>query len=145
MRNLRNRTGKRAILQLEQAQQHDHDAQGDDADPGEAVPAGDDDCPFCFLSPCVTSHPHHFLGAGQPACDANSGMRKEHYRNYWKVMSNCRGWNDLRYLARKVQAGQGGEWAVVHRREVMPDCILKQVRSLYPNPPNRPYMGHMWE
>lgn len=117
----------------------DHDVQD------EAWPAGENDCAFCFLSPCVTSYPHDFLGQGQAACDANSGLRKEQYRRYWKVISNHHGWNHPRYVAKKRQAGHGGGWTVIHMREIMPECVLKQVRGLYPNPPSRPYMGHKWE
>jgi hypothetical protein len=29
-------------------------------------------------------------------------------------------------------------------REVMPDCVLHQVRQLYPNPKDVPYMGHFF-
>ncbi|KAK3097458.1 hypothetical protein FSP39_009798 [Pinctada imbricata] len=28
-------------------------------------------------------------------------------------------------------------------REIMPECVLDVVRDLYPNPPGRPYMGHI--
>ncbi len=115
------------------------------ADP--VVPEAEDaaeegDCPFCFLTPCVTAHPHHFLGAGQAACAANSGNRRVRYGHYWKVISNMNGWRHTRYLAKKRQVG---EFAVYHRREIMPECVLTQVRDLYPNPPGQAYMGHKWE
>ena len=29
-------------------------------------------------------------------------------------------------------------------REIMPECVLKLVRGLYPNPPDTPYLGHKW-
>ncbi len=59
-------------------------------------------------------------------------------------MQNVGGWTDPRYLRRKVQIA-GGEWAVYHRREVMPKCVLLQARELYPNPASIPYMDHLWE
>ena len=34
---------------------------------------------------------------------------------------------------------------VWHRRDIMPDCVLKLVRHWFPNPKNVPYMGHLWE
>ena len=38
----------------------------------------------------------------------------------------------------------GGEWAISHTREVMPICVLVQLRALNPNPKGKPYMDHMW-
>jgi len=31
-----------------------------------------------------------------------------------------------------------------HKRDIMPDCVLKLVRGWLPNPPAKPYMGHKW-
>ena len=59
-------------------------------------------------------------------------------------MNNAGGWNDPRYLAIKVQWANDGEWAIQHRREVMPVCVSTQLRPLYPNPKEKPYMDHMW-
>lgn len=102
------------------------------------------DCPYCFQEPCVTRRRHTFLGNGQRPCPANSGMRKQIYRNYWKVINNLKGWIDPRYIAFKTNVG-GGEWVVRHRREVMPKCVLIQARDLYPNELTQPYMDHKWE
>ena len=34
---------------------------------------------------------------------------------------------------------------VVHvLREIMPECVLKLVRGLYPYPPDTPYLAHRW-
>jgi hypothetical protein len=49
-------------------------------------------------------------------------------------------WKDTRYLEKKVAVG--GETAVWHKREVMPLCVLKEIRDLYPNPSGIPYLGH---
>ena len=116
----------------------------DPADPSDDQ-ENDQECAFCLLTPCVTRHPHYFLGPGQQPCDNNSGIRHDKYSKYWKVIGNLGGWNDPQYLVRKVQIGGGGQCVVVHRREIMPECVLKQVRGLYPNPAGRPYMGHKWE
>ncbi len=85
-----------------------------------------------------------FLGPGQGPCELNSPLRKSIYRGYWKVLNNIGAWNDPRYLRRKVNFA-GGEWAVRHRRELMPKCVLLQARELYPNPAGMPYMDHKWE
>ena len=104
------------------------------------------ECSHCLLSPCVTVHSHRFLGNGQAECEQNSSIRRARYYNYWKVLSNRSAWTDPRYLLRKQQqAGADGEWVVITHREVMPVCVLKQVRGLYPNPAGQPYMGHKWQ
>ena len=128
------------------SQGHNLEANGDGEPDDQPEAAGDEQaCPYCFLLPCVTTLPHVFLGPGQQPCDNNSGIHKDKYRKYWMVINNLGGWNIPRYLAKKVQVANGGQWAVIHKREVMPECVLKQVRGLYPNPHGRPYLGHMWE
>ena len=118
-------------------------------DPGPQPPFPDqaeqnNGCPYCFQTVCVTALPNDFLGQGQAACDANHGLRRNIYNHYWKMIRNLGGWRNPRYLDHKQHVG-GGEWVVEHRREIMPLCVLKQVRNLYPNPPSIPYMGHKWE
>jgi hypothetical protein len=57
-------------------------------------------------------------------------------------------WQDPRYVARKRAALHQDPRRrnyVYHRRDLMPKCVLVLVRSWFPNPPNVPYMGHMWE
>ena len=63
------------------------------------------ECPYCFLTPCATSHNHYWLGEGQPESRENHGVRKIKYRSYWKFINNSGGWNDNRYLLKKVAAG----------------------------------------
>ena len=66
------------------------------------------------------------------------------YKRYWKVMNNAGGWYDPRYLTIKVQWANSGEWAIQHRLEVMLVCVLTQLRTLYPNPKEKPYTDNMW-
>ena len=77
-------------------------------------------------------------------CMENAGIRRSKYRSYWKCLANLGAWNLPEYLQRKESLMQG-ERAVIHQREVMPVCVLKQVRGLYPNPSGIPYMGHKWQ
>lgn len=105
----------------------------------------DPECSFCFLRPCVTDRPMYWLGDGQRACEENSSIRRTKYSSFWKVLNNLGAWSDPRYFEVKIQRANGGEWAVNHRREVMPVCVLKKVRSLYPNPKGKPYMEHKWK
>ena len=77
----------------------------------------------------------YLICSGQEPCEDNSNIRKEIYKHYWKVINNADGWIDPRYLAIKVQRANGGEWAIQHRREVMPVCVLTQLRTLYVSKP----------
>jgi hypothetical protein len=103
------------------------------------------ECNMCFLRPCVVTRPCSWLGPGQAACDSNSPIRKDKYTSYWRMIDYLGGWNDSRYLARKKREAGGGEWALQHMRQVMPVCVLKHVRGLYPNLPDRQYLGHKWD
>ena len=107
------------------------------------VPPREDmqECPDCFARPCVT-HPSNQQGwwplvAAQPAA-GNNVHRKDLYYKFWN-MCYIRGvWADERYIQKKEEIH--GEVNI--RREIMPDCVCRQVRFWYPNPPNVPYMGH---
>ena len=100
---------------------------------------------YCFRAPCVTLRNHAWIGPGQGACDQNSAIRREKYSKYWKIMICLGAWTDPRYLQVKQDRANGGEWAITHRREVMPMCVLRQLRTLYPNPKGKSYMDHKWE
>jgi hypothetical protein len=65
-------------------------------------------------------------------------------KRFWQSINYLGGWNDTRYLQKKV-ATDNGEWVMIHNREVMPLCVLKEVRSKYPNPQGIPYLGHKWQ
>lgn len=153
------------ILSFSESNQHDDTSQeqdlqdsrstnaSDGQDDGQDVqPDHDEDeitssgCGFCFLEPCVTSVHRHWLGDGQPPHKNNPGLRKERYKKYWRVIANCGGWNHPRYIHRKAMAENDEDdgMQVWNKREIMPECVLKQVRGLYPNPPGQPYMGHKW-
>ena len=88
-------------------------------------------CPYCFMETCVATMPSDWLGPGQPACDANSGVRKTMYKRYWQLIDNLGGWNLHLYLAKKQLRGDVG---LVHKRQIMPECVVEKVRQLYPNP-----------
>lgn len=113
------------------------------------------ECCYCFLRPCVTTHRQAWLGQGRAARLANRVTRKTLYKKFWSVMEYRGAWNDPRYMEKKAIAVQQADnqeiivWTTGPKaresvREIMPECILKLVRSLYPNPPGVSYMGHKW-
>lgn len=127
---------------------------GEDDMPGDNNEIGDDAqrnvdvCTFCFCNPCVTHYRQTWLGNGARAHARNSAIRKVKYRKFWTLLSSRSAWQHPRYLAKKTRLLQTfrphdlGETYTL--REIMPECVLEQVRSLYPNPPGKPYMGHTW-
>jgi len=73
----------------------------------------------------------------------NAPERKRLYQRFWAMMTNNGAWNDPRYITKKSIARKSKTtW---HRRELMPDCILKKCRQWLPNPVNVAYMGHKWK
>lgn len=107
----------------------------------------DDVCQECFCLPCVTTNRQAWLGNGQMAHNRNSGIRKQKYKLFWRMLQDRGAWSNPRYLRKKsrlLNRDRVDDSVVVVRREVMPDCILNLVRDLYPNPKSKPYMGHKW-
>ena len=47
---------------------------------------GDEECVFCFCSPCVTSVRQQWLGHGQDAHKRNSGIKKKLYTQFWSML-----------------------------------------------------------
>ena len=116
---------------------------------------GAEECIYCFLRPCVTTHRQSWLGGGRTARLANRVTRKTLYEKFWSVMDHRGAWNDPRYLHKKETAIEQADneevivWVKAPKarqsiRKIMPECILKLVRNLYPNPPGVNYMGHKW-
>lgn len=127
--------------------------------PVDEVPHGDDhfplprhrdgevECSDCFCAPCVVHENNRQLWWPErnqdPKC-VNGTQRRRLYQRFWSVMKNCGAWEDARYLCKKVQAGGRRSFAV-HRREIMPECVVRQCRQWLPNPDKIPYMGHKWQ
>lgn len=107
--------------------------------------ADDGSCPYCFCSPCVTSVHQGWLGVGQAARAGNNLLRKTKYKKFWTMIARRGGWSKPAYLRKKeIYLGQKDDRIQWTSREIMPECVLKLVRSLYPNPAGIPYMGHRW-
>ena len=63
-------------------------------------------------------------------------------------MPDMRGaWRHLLYVRKKETAmcrDHIDGTVVLVLREIMPECVLKLVRGLYPYPPDTPYRGHCY-
>ena len=94
-------------------------------------------CPNCNQAPCVVEGSFRCFGSrGQDI--RNHSQRHKDYKKYWKSLKDLGFWENPDYLRHKTAAGISED----ELREVMPVCILKDVRKRYPNPDGIPYMGH---
>lgn len=94
-------------------------------------------CDYCLRAPCITSS--DFKPRGR--CSArltNHKKRRTDYKWYWKTLKDNGLWDNPTYLDRKQELG----CLIDDVREVMPHCVIKDVRDRWPNPPNVPYQGH---
>ena len=125
-----------------------------DQEPGYVIAqsASDDECPHCLCRPCITNERNRqewWPRASLPPHINNKKPRKDDYYRFWTMLFHRRVWRDVRYHTKKKAAlGLDPSFNLymwMHRRDIMPDCVLKLVRGWYPNPPNVPYVGHLWE
>jgi len=126
--------------------------------PGYIIPQNseENECPYCLCRPCITSEDNRQMwweDRNHAAHDWNNGLRREHYKRFWTMLYHRQVWQDERYIARKNSALEqdphhtlyawGGGYK--HRRDLMPECVLKLVRGWFPKPPHKNYMGHKWQ
>ena len=140
---------------------HQDDEDGDEYDiPGFVIEQDStaEECPYCFSRPCITNEDNRQLWweeqDNEPR-DWNSGLRKDVYKRLWTMLYHRKVWLDPRYIHRKNTALQqdpnraqhawSGPGGYNHRRDIMPECVLKLVRGWFPNPHGRHYMGHRWQ
>lgn len=112
-----------------------------------------EECPYCYCRPCITSEENRQFwwkegrGPGSKS-KRNSSLRKELYKKFWTMLFHRMVFRDDRYLSKKRLAMDRDprlRHYVWHRRDIMPDCVLKLVRGWLPNLDGDEYMGHMWE
>lgn len=112
------------------------------------------ECPFCLCAPCVISECHKQDWWPEHRCppkQRNIAKRKILYQKFWSMLSHRGIWTESRYLARKEDAiitDRQRHTFVWHTRgyvrELMPDCVITQVRQWLPNPVGIAYVGHLW-
>ncbi|XP_022784000.1 uncharacterized protein LOC111324652 isoform X2 [Stylophora pistillata] len=99
-----------------------------------------DMCMYCRSSPCVLlseTLPARLRVFGQPRMN-NHTKRKGDYRCFYTILNRRGLWLDPIYIARKEALG----CYVGDVREVMPVCVVEDVRKRWPNPDGVPYCGH---
>ena len=125
----------------------DDDDGDDDGSDGESDNSADfDGCRECLCNPCVTSHRQAWLGNAVAPHNRNADLRKKRYKHFWQMLDRRQAWIHPSYLRKKAQLLNRQDDTIVYTvREIMPRCVVDLVRSLFPNPPGRPYMGHKWQ
>ena len=106
------------------------------------------ECPDCLCSPCVMDEANRQLWWPQIPClpsRRNNAKRKKTYKKFWTMLCHRGVWDDERYVARKSAAVRRDSrrnmyvWQVHgYKRDIMPDCVIRQVREWFPNLENQP-------
>lgn len=110
-----------------------------------------EECQHCLCRPCITDENNRqmwWLSEPVRANERNRVLRKEKYKLFWTMLFHRGVFMDTRYKSRKIESLQADPRlrdVVCHRRDILPQCVLKLVRFWYPNPKNIPYMGHRWK
>ena len=97
-------------------------------------------CSFCRNTPCILQSqnlPSRLYAHGQPKL-TNHSKRKGDYKTYYTILKRRGLWRDPVYLQRKEALG----CYIEDLREVMPVCVVEDVRKRWPNPVGVPYCGH---
>lgn len=97
-------------------------------------------CSFCRNSPCILvsrNLPSRLIARGQPRL-TNHIKSKGDYKAYYSILKKKGLWRDRVYLQRKEALG----CYIEDVREVLPVCVVEDVRKRWPNPDGVPYCGH---
>ena len=115
------------------------------------------ECPYCFCKPCVTDETNRQLWwetENHTPNQENNKLRKNAYKRFWTMLYHRQAWNDERYISKKAAAlGHGDNvdlvWisnpALLHKRDIMPKCVVTSVRNWYPKTADQDYMDHQWD
>jgi hypothetical protein len=99
---------------------------------------------------CITDKSNQQLWWERPWMPShrNRKFRNPCYQRFWAMLMYKRAWQDPGYNAKKASAlgvdprMRRFQW--VHRRDIMPDCVLTTVRAWFPKARGVDYMNHKW-
>ena len=111
-------------------------------------------CEHCLCSPCVLDEGNRQSwwpsDCFQPK-RTNNTKRKILYKKFWTMLCHRGVFNDPVYIERKsfaIARDKQRNYFLWHnrgtQRDLLPNCVIQQVREWCPNPPNVQYMGHLW-
>ena len=114
--------------------------------------ADTDVCDQCLCAPCVTDETNRqswWPSENPSARQTNSIKRKILYKKFWTMLCN-RGIFQTQ-TDRKSEAisrdRQRNSFMWHQRgtqRDILPNCVIQQVREWFQNPPSVSYVGHFW-
>ena len=113
-----------------------------DSETGKEGEAEGSACEFCSQNPCVTTPNDRratFLSAHGLPRPQHISKRYRDYKEYYKILKEQRLWHNPLYVNRKHELGI----FIDDVREVMPNCVVGDVRKRWPNSPDIPYKGHV--
>ena len=98
-------------------------------------------CNYCLQLPCITESEGKaaFLSAHGAPRPQNILKRYKDYREFYRMLKRAGLWENSLYLDRKHELGI----FIEDVREVLPNCVVADVRKRWPNPPDIPYKGHV--
>ena len=79
------------------------------------------------------------MNAHGPPRNTNISKRFKDYREYYRMLKRVGLWSNPVYVMRKTELGI----YIDDVREVLPNCVVDDVRKRWPNPPDVPYKGHV--
>ena len=94
-------------------------------------------CAYCLQPSCIAFSPFKPQGRSDARITNHTKWRKD-YKWYWRTLKDCGLWENPIYQEKKEKLG----CHIDDVREVMPHCLIKDVRERWPNPPNVLYQGH---
>lgn len=111
-----------------------------------------DYCDFCLCSPCITNSrykQHWWEDENHLPNSRNNLERKKLYYKFWVMLLHRGVWDLPIYLERKNASleNPNSVWCGprLHKRDIMPHCVVKLVRTWWPNEAGTDYMGHRWQ
>ncbi|XP_077499239.1 uncharacterized protein LOC144110270 [Amblyomma americanum] len=100
-------------------------------------------CPECQQDPCIVQQGCVPLPNSQKPLARNAQRRKSFYKKFWSALNRAGLWSDPAYMSAKLAAP--GPSVRRLEREIMPECVIRCLRRLLPNPPEKAYLGHKWQ
>jgi len=98
-------------------------------------------CKYRLQLPCITESEGKaaFLSAHGAPHPQNIVKRYKDYKEFYRMLKRAGLWEDSLYLECKHEQGIFIEGV----REVLPNCVVADVRKRWPNPPDMPHKAHV--
>ena len=113
-----------------------------------------DTCNQCLCAPCVLDESNRqswWPSVNSSERRTNNTKRKILYKKFWTMLCHRGVFENQVYIQRKSEAisrDRQRNFFMWHQRgtqrDLLPNCVIEQVRQWYPNPPSVSYVGHLW-